>query len=169
MNNSSNIKKSNKILKFADNYDDNNDDDDDDYYNTEKEQQQLDDVDDDDDDDEEEEDEDEEHVHENDNEKCTKITIISSSSTSMMNDEKTIEKLKKEKEDLKTAMIAESRIKAKQFDAEKLKPFFIEYKEEPHEITDYDVCSNVLLLLFVLLGLVLVFLCGLGIAVSNIL
>ena len=164
MNNSNNIKKSNKILKFADNYDDNNDDED--GYNTEKEEEEEQQLDDDEDDDEEEEEE-EEHVHENNDEKCTKITIISS--TSMMNDEKTIEKLKKEKEDLKTAMIAESRIKAKQFDAEKLKPFFIEYKEEPHEITDYDVCSNVLLLLFVLLGLVLVFLCGLGIAVSNIL
>jgi len=166
MNNSNNIKKSNKILKFADNYDDDNKDDDEDGYNTEKEeqeQQQL-------DDDDEDEDEEEEHVHENNDEKCTKITVISSTSMMMMlNDEKTIEKLKKEKEDLKTAMIAESRIKAKQFDAEKLKPFFIEYKEEPHEITDYDVCSNVLLLLFVLLGLVLVFLCGLGIAVSNIL
>jgi hypothetical protein len=167
MNNSNNIKKSNKILKFADNYDDNNDDED--GYNNEKEEEEkLDD--DDNDDDDEDDDEEEEHVHENNDEKCTKITIISSTSMMMMNDdEKTIEKLKKEKEDLKTAMIAESRIKAKQFDAEKLKPFFIEYKEEPHEITDYDVCSNVLLLLFVLLGLVLVFLCGLGIAVSNIL
>ena len=164
MNNSNNIKKSNKILKFADNYDDNNDDED--GYNNEKEEEEKLDDDDNDDDDEEEE-----HVHENNDEKCTKITIISSTSMMMMmnDDEKTIEKLKKEKEDLKTAMIAESRIKAKQFDAEKLKPFFIEYKEEPHEITDYDVCSNVLLLLFVLLGLVLVFLCGLGIAVSNIL
>ena len=75
--------------------------------------------------------------------------------------------IKKIKPD-KNAIIAESRIKAKQFDAEKLKPFFIEYKEEPREITDYDVCSNFLLLIFVLLGLVLVFLCGLGVAVSNI-
>ena len=66
-------------------------------------------------------------------------------------------------------MIAESRLRAKQFDAEKLKPFFIEYKDEPHEITDYDVCSNLLLLMFVLFGLLLVFLCGLGIAFSNIL
>jgi hypothetical protein len=76
------------------------------------------------------------------------------------------EKLKSEK---KAAMIAESRLRAKQFDAEKLRPFFIEYKDEPHEITDYDVCSNILLLVFVLLGLVLVFLCGLGIAFSNVL
>lgn len=74
-----------------------------------------------------------------------------------------------DKNELKSVIIAESRIKAKQFDAEKLKPFFIEYKEEPHEITDYDVCSNILLFIFVLLGLLLVFLCGLGIAVSNIL
>lgn len=85
--------------------------------------------------------------------------IVSTNETTAM-----IVKLKLDK----NAIIAESRIKAKQFDAEKLKPFFVEYKEEPREITDYDVCSNVLLFIFVLLGLVLVFLCGLGVAVSNI-
>ena len=57
----------------------------------------------------------------------------------------------------------------KDFDAEKLKPFFIQFEEPKNEITDYDFCKNIILFLFVIIGLALVFLAGLGIAFSNIL
>ena len=57
--------------------------------------------------------------------------------------------------------------RGKGFDIEKLKPFFVSIEEPVREIKDYEVCKNLLLFIFVILGLVLVYFIGLGVALSN--
>lgn len=48
----------------------------------------------------------------------------------------------------------------KEFDVEKLKPFFIQFEEPVHEITELEVCKNILVFIVAVVGLSLVFLFG---------
>lgn len=59
--------------------------------------------------------------------------------------------------------------KIKEFDIEKLKPFFIQFEEPVQEITELEICNNILLFLLVIAGLSLVFLFGIGVSLSGIL
>lgn len=59
--------------------------------------------------------------------------------------------------------------KIKEFDIEKLKPFFIQFEEPVQEITELEICNNILLFLMVIAGLSLVFLFGIGVSLSGIL
>lgn len=54
--------------------------------------------------------------------------------------------------------------KVKEFDAEKLKPYFIQFEEPVQEITELDLCNNILLFIMVITGLTLVFVFGIGVA-----
>jgi len=54
--------------------------------------------------------------------------------------------------------------KVKEFDVEKLKPFFIQFEDPVQEITELDLCNNILLFVMVISGLSLVFLFGIGVA-----
>jgi hypothetical protein len=54
--------------------------------------------------------------------------------------------------------------KIKEFDVEKLKPFFIQFEEPVHEITELEICNNTLIFFVAVVGLSLVFSFGIGVA-----
>ncbi len=54
--------------------------------------------------------------------------------------------------------------KVKEFDVEKLKPFFIQFEDPVQEITELELCNNILLFIMVISGLSLVFMFGIGVA-----
>lgn len=54
--------------------------------------------------------------------------------------------------------------KVKEFDVEKLKPFFIQFEDPVQEITELEVCNNILLFIMIISGLSMVFIFGIGIA-----
>ena len=53
------------------------------------------------------------------------------------------------------------------FDIEKLKPFFIQFEDHKEEITELQICNNILMFLLTLVLLLLVFLSGIGVALSS--